>query len=117
MLTSFFGGLITGWVAIGEGELVSALLMLVFNFGTTVSIAIGVVLLAINSIFLAIVHQFHLGGLPWEIACFTGLGCVFGARLAPYLGQNAQSKTLKYIFSLIAIGDGILFIVQYFVSR
>lgn len=115
--TSFLGGLITGWVAIGEGELVSALLMLVFNLSTTISIAIGVFLLAVNSFYLAIIHQFHLGGLPWEIACFTGLGCVFGARLAPYMGQNAKAKTLKYLFSIIAISDGILFIVQYLISK
>jgi hypothetical protein len=52
-LSVFFGGMITGWVAIGEGELVSALLMLVYQFSSAVSIAVGVVLLAVNSIYLA----------------------------------------------------------------
>jgi uncharacterized membrane protein YfcA len=117
VITSFFGGLITGWVAIGEGELVSALLMLGYQFSSAFSIAVGVVLLAVNSIYLAIIHQFFLNGLPWDIACFTGFGCVFGARLAPFIGQKFQAKTLKYIFAAIAIGDGVLFVIQYFLSK
>lgn len=116
-ITSFFGGLITGWVAIGEGEIVSAFLMLFYDAGATLSIATGVVLLSINSLYLASIHHFHLGGLPWEIACFTGFGCVFGARLAPFMAQKFDPKVLKYIFSIIAIADGLLFVFQYFWSR
>jgi uncharacterized membrane protein YfcA len=114
---SLIGGLITGWVAIGEGEVVSGFLMLVYQLSTSVSIALGVVLLAINSLYLGVIHQFFLGGLPWEIAGFTGLGCVFGARLAPFIGQKFKSNTLKYIFAVIAIGDGLLFIFQYLFSK
>ena len=80
---SLIGGLITGWIAIGEGELVAALLMLVYGVNVAACIGLGVVLLSINSIFLTLLHQFLLGGIPWNIAAFTGLGCVFGARLAP----------------------------------
>jgi uncharacterized membrane protein YfcA len=112
-LISFVGGLITGWVAIGEGELVAALLMLVYGVDAIVSIGIGVLLLAVNSIFLVLIHQFVLGGIPWEIAVFVILGCVFGARLAPYLSQRIDAKKLKIIFSIIAIGDGLMFIFQY----
>jgi len=115
-LVSVLGGLITGWVAIGEGELVSAFLMLICGVTASFSITLGVVLLAINSIFLALIHQFFLNGLPWSIGCFTGLGCVFGARLAPFLGQKLQTKTLKYCFAAIAIGDGLLFVFQYWYS-
>lgn len=117
VLTSFFGGLITGWVAIGEGEVVAALLMLGFNFSATLSVALGVVLLSINSLYLGVIHQFFLGGLPWEIAAFTGVGCVFGARLAPFLAQKIDPKYLKIIFAIIAIGDGCLFVFQYLFSK
>lgn len=112
-LISFIGGLITGWIAIGEGELVAALLMLVYGVDVTICIGLGVVLLSINSIYLTLLHTFFLGGIPWNIAAFTGLGCVFGARLAPYLSRHSNPMVLKTIFATIAICDGILYIVQY----
>jgi uncharacterized membrane protein YfcA len=107
------GGLITSWIAIGEGELVAALLILVYGVNVTACIGLGVVLLSINSIFLTLIHQFFLGGIPWDIAAFTSLGCVFGARLAPYLSRRSNPIVLKKIFAAIAICDGILFILQY----
>ena len=112
---SFVGGLITGWIAIGEGELVAALLMLAYGVNVATCIGLGVVLLSINSIFLTLIHSCFLGGIPWDIAAFTGLGCVFGARLAPFLSKRSNPMVLKTIFALIAICDGILFIVQYLV--
>ncbi len=112
---SFLGGIITGWIAIGEGELVAALLMLVYGVNVTACIGLGVLLLSINSIFLTLIHCLFLGGIPWDIAAFTGLGCVFGARLAPYLSRRSNPMVLKTIFAVIAIGDGILFIVQYLI--
>lgn len=114
-IISLIGGLITGWIAIGEGELVAALLMLVYGVNITTCIGLGVLLLSINSIFLTLLHQFFLGGIPWHIAAFTGLGCVFGARLAPFLSRRSNPIVLKTIFAIIAICDGILFIVQYVV--
>lgn len=116
-LMSLLGGLLTGWIAIGEGELVAALLMLAYGVDVAACIGLGVVLLSINSIYLAVIHQLFLGGIPWEIAAFTGFGCVFGARLAPYLSRRSNPIVLKNVFAAIAIGDGVLFIVQFFVSR
>lgn len=112
-VASVLGGLITGWVAIGEGELVAALLMLVYGLEASASIGLGVVLLAINSFYLTGIHCVALGGVPWDIAAFTGLGCVFGARLAPYVSKRVSAVGLKMTFATIAIADGILFIVQY----
>lgn len=114
---AFVGGVITGWIAIGEGELVAALLMLAYGVDVTVCIGLGVLLLAINSIYLTLLHHFWIGGIPWDIAVFTGLGCVFGARLAPYLSRHAHPMVLKAVFASIAIGDGILFIVQYLIGH
>jgi uncharacterized membrane protein YfcA len=115
MIISLIGGLITGWIAIGEGELVAALLMLVYGVSVPICIGLGVLLLSINSIFLTLIHQFFLGGIPWDIAAFTGFGCVFGARLAPFLSRRSNPMVLKTIFAVIAICDGILFIVQYLI--
>lgn len=112
-VVSVIGGLITGWIAIGEGELIAALLMLAYGVNVTACIGLGVVLLSINSIFLTVIHLFFLGGIPWGVAAFTSLGCVFGARLAPYLSRRSNPIVLKRIFAVIAICDGILFIVQY----
>jgi len=114
-IVSLIGGLITGWIAIGEGELVAALLMLAYGVNVTACIGLGVVLLSINSISLTLLHHFFLGGIPWHIAAFTGLGCVFGARLAPFLSRRSNPIVLKTIFAIIAICDGILFIVQYLI--
>jgi len=116
-IISLIGGLITGWVAIGEGELVAALLMLIYRVNVAACIGLGVVLLSINSIFLTVIHQFFLGGIPWNIAAFTGLGCVFGARLAPYLSRLANPFALKSIFAVIAICDGCLFIIQFIIKH
>ncbi|MGB7769275.1 MAG: sulfite exporter TauE/SafE family protein [Verrucomicrobiia bacterium] len=116
-IMSLVGGLITGWIAIGEGELVAALLMLVYGMDVTICIGLGVLLLSINSIFLTLLHNFFLGGIPWNIAAFTGLGCVFGARLAPFLSRRSNPMVLKTIFAIIAICDGILFIVQYLIMH
>ncbi len=112
-IISVVGGLITGWIAIGEGELVAALLMLGYGLNAAACIGLGVVLLSINSIFLAAIHQFFLGGIPWDYAVFTVLGCVFGARLAPFLSKRSNPMVLKKIFAVIAISDGVMFIVQY----
>ena len=116
-LISVVGGLITGWVAIGEGELVAALLMLIYRVNVAACIGLGVVLLSINSIYLTLIHQFFLNGIPWNIAAFTGLGCVFGARVAPFLSRYTNPIALKTIFAIIAICDGCLFIIQYVVKH
>lgn len=113
IVASFLGGLITGWIAIGEGEIVASVLMIVFGVSSSISIGLGVVLLSINSIFLALAHQFFLGGLPWQIGLLTGIGTVYGARLAGFLSARFSTKILKIIFAVIAIADGTMFIFQY----
>jgi uncharacterized membrane protein YfcA len=110
---SIVGGLITGWVSVGEGEIIAALLMLGYGVKAKRSIALGVVLLALNSIYLTIIHSLFLGGIPWNIAVFFIVGALFGARLAPYFALIVSPRTLKIIFAVIAILDGMLFICQF----
>ena len=117
ILMSLLGGLVTGWIAIGEGELVAALLMLGYGMNVASCIGLGVVLLSINSIYLTTLHMLFLHGIPWEVAAFTGLGCVFGARLAPYLSKRSNPIVLKTVFAVVAICDGLLFVIQYLLAQ
>lgn len=112
VMVAITGGILTGWVAIGIGEIVAAYLMLAHGIKAERGIGLGVLLLSLTSIFLTIIHQFFLGGIPWEIALFTGFGCVFGGRLGPYLSQHVGSFRLKIGFATVAILDGLVFMLQ-----
>ena len=109
---AFVGGLLSGWVAIGAGELVAAFLMLVHHLRADRAIGLGVVLLSAASLWLCGIHTFWLDGIPWEMALFLVLGTVFGARLGPWLGQHVRPRRLKQAFGALAIADGLLFVAQ-----
>jgi uncharacterized membrane protein YfcA len=111
-LVAFIGGIITGWVAIGEGEIVAAFCMLAFNLNANRALGLGVVLLSINSIFLALLHSFIFGGVPWQWAIFTMLGVLWGGRLGPFVGQWFSMHTAKKFFAVIAVLDGLLICLQ-----
>jgi uncharacterized membrane protein YfcA len=111
-LVAFIGGIITGWVAIGEGEIVAAFCMLAFNLNASRALGLGVVLLSINSIFLALLHSFVFGGVPWQWAIFTMLGVLWGGRLGPFVGQWFSMHTAKKFFAVIAVLDGLLICLQ-----
>ncbi len=113
---AFVGGVITGWVAIGVGEVIAAFLMLIYSLKPERSIGLGVVLLAVNSVFLLAIHGVFLGGIPWELAIFTMLGTGFGGRLGPYVSQWIGQRRLKLGFALIAIVDGLIFVLQFLKS-
>ena len=113
---AFLGGMLTGWVAIGEGEVVAAFLMLRYGLDPRRGIGLGTALLAVNSILLTLLHGLVLGGVPWEMAAFTMLGCAFGGRLGPFLAQWVGPHRLKLIFATVAIGDGLLILGQFLLS-
>lgn len=112
MLMSLVGGLITGWVAIGEGEIIAAFCMLVYGLNANRAIGLGVVLLSINSLFLAFIHSLYFGGVPWELAAFTVLGVLWGGRLGPFLAQWISMRTTKKVFAVIALLDGLVVTLQ-----
>lgn len=111
-IISFIGGLITGWVAIGEGEIIAAFCMLAYGLNANKSIGLGVVLLSVNSILLALAHGLIIGGVPWDMAIFTMLGTLWGGRLGPYVSQRIDSKSVKKVFAWIAMLDGLIVIGQ-----
>jgi uncharacterized membrane protein YfcA len=112
LLVSLAGGMVTGWVAIGEGEMVAAFCMLAYGLNANQSIGLGVVLLSINSVLLALLHIAFYGGVPWDMAAFTMLGVLWGGRLGPYLTQWTTLRTTKKIFAVIALLDGLVVTIQ-----
>lgn len=111
-VVSFFGGMITGWVAIGEGEVVAAFCMLAYGLNANRALGLGVVLLSINSIFLIGLHAFIFKGVPWDLAMFTMLGTLWGGRMGPYLAQWMSMRAAKQVFAVIAVLDGVLIVLQ-----
>ncbi len=114
---AFVGGVLTGWVAMGAGEVVAAFLMLACGLEAGRGIGLGTVLLSIDSIFLAVLHAALVGGVPWEMAAFTALGCACGGRLGPVVAQWVGPRHLKMAFATVAIADGLLFAVQAYWPR
>lgn len=111
-LVSFIGGMITGWVAIGEGEIIAAFCMLAYGLNANRAIGLGVVLLSLNSLLLAFIHAFYYGGIPWDMAAFTMLGVLWGGRLGPFLAQWISPRTTKKGFAFIALLDGLMITLQ-----
>jgi len=93
IISAFVGGLITGWTAIGVGEVVVLYLLFVYKLKIDVAIATGVAVLAVSSIAGFLFHII-LGGIPWYLLAFTVpgviLGGYFGAKLAIYLESGVQ---------------------------
>ena len=107
-IVSFIGGLITGWVAIGEGEIIAAFCLIAYGLNANKAIGLGVVLLSINSLLLAGLHSLYFGGVPWDMALFTMLGVLWGGRLGPFLAQWIPTQGIKKVFAWIALLDGLL---------
>ena len=112
ILVSFIGGMITGWVAIGEGEIIAAFCMLAYGLNPNKAIGLGVVLLSINSLLLASIHGAYFGGVPWDMAIFTMLGVLWGGLLGPFVTQWGNSYLIKKSFALIALLDGLIITLQ-----
>jgi uncharacterized protein len=111
-IVSFIGGLITGWVAIGEGEIIAAFCLIAYGLNANKAIGLGVVLLSINSLLLAGLHSLYFGGVPWDMAIFTMLGVLWGGRLGPFLAQWLPTQGIKKVFAWIALLDGLLITCQ-----
>jgi len=107
-IVSFIGGLITGWVAIGEGEIIAAFCLIAYGLDANKAIGLGVVLLSINSLLLAGLHSLYFGGVPWDMALFTMLGVLWGGRFGPFLAQWIPTRGIKKVFAWIALLDGLL---------
>ena len=117
VLAAFAGGLVTGWTAIGVGEVVALYLLFFYRLRLDKAIGTGVAVLAVSSIAGFIFHA-DLGGIPWELLMFTVPGVILGGRygvkMAKYLestfsqsssDQLFKKSPLKFIFAMVILVD------------
>lgn len=116
-LTALGGGLVTGWTAIGVGEVVALYLLFFYRLRLDKAIGTGVAVLAVSSIAGFIFHL-DLGGIPLELLIYTVPGVILGGRYgvkaAKYIESNFkqssseklfQKSPLKLIFAAVILVD------------
>ena len=126
VLAAFAGGLVTGWTAIGVGEVVALYLLFFYRLRLDKAIGTGVAVLAVSSIAGFIFHA-DLGGIPWELLIFTVPGVILGGRygvkMAKYLestfsqsssDQLFKKSPLKFIFAMVILIDCIVILLSEF---
>ena len=126
VIAAFSGGLVTGWTAIGVGEVVALYLLFFYRLRLDKAIGTGVAVLAVSSIVGFIFHT-DLGGIPWELLIFTVPGVILGGRYgvkaAKYLEVNFsqsnskklfQKSPLKFIFALVILANCVVILVLEF---
>jgi uncharacterized membrane protein YfcA len=126
VLAAFAGGLVTGWTAIGVGEVVALYLLFFYRLRLDKAIGTGVAVLAVSSIAGFIFHT-DLGGIPWELLMFTVPGVILGGRygviaakyLESTLGQSSSDQLfkkspLKFIFALVILVDCVVILLLEF---
>ena len=127
VFSAFFGGLITGWTAIGVGEVVALYLMFFYRLRLDIAIGTGVAVLAVSSI-AGLMFHLHLGGIPWELLAFTVPGVILGGRYGAKMAKHIESEVkqsashnminkspLKLIFAVVILIDCIVIFLSEFV--
>jgi len=123
VLAAFAGGLVTGWTAIGVGEVVALYLLFSYRLRLDKAIGTGVAVLAVSSIAGFVFHS-GLGGIPWELLMFTVPGVIlgghYGVKIAKYLestfsqsssDQLFKKSPLKLIFAMVILVDCIVILL------
>jgi hypothetical protein len=89
---------VTGWTAIGVGEVIALYLLFIYRLKIEVAIATGVAVLAASSAAGLVFHS-NLGGIPWELLLFTIPGVLVGgragAKIAKALERNQEPDVDK----------------------
>ena len=126
VLLAFLGGLVTGWTAIGVGEVVALYLLFFYRLRLDIAIGTGVAVLAVSSIAGFIFH-IALGGIPFELLMFTVPGVILGGRygvkIAKCLDMKAGQRSgetrlknspLKLIFAAVILIDCLMILLSEF---
>jgi uncharacterized membrane protein YfcA len=129
IISAFAGGLITGWTAIGVGEVVALYLLFVYRLKVDVAIATGVAVLAVSSLAGFLFHII-LGGIPWYLLAFTVPGVILGGRYGAKLAINVESKVkasqaedtvaaspLKLFFAGVILVDCVVILLSEMVTQ
>ncbi|MGB2173146.1 MAG: sulfite exporter TauE/SafE family protein [Porticoccaceae bacterium] len=120
VFSAFAGGLITGWTAIGVGEVVALYLLFFYRLRLDIAIGTGVAVLAVSSI-AGLMFHLHLGGIPWELLAFTVPGVILGGRYGAKMAKHIEAEVkqsasrniikkspLKLIFAVVILLDCIV---------
>jgi uncharacterized membrane protein YfcA len=125
-LFALAGGLVTGWTAIGVGEVVALYLLFFYKLKLDKAIGTGVAVLAVSSI-AGLIFHLDLGGIPFELLMYTVPGVILGGRYgvkaAKYIESNFKKSSsenlfkkspLKLIFAIVIFIDCIvIFLSEY----
>lgn len=128
VLAALVGGLVTGWTAIGVGEVVALYLLFFYRLKLDKAIGTGVAVLAVSSIAGFIFH-IDLGGIPLELLMYTVPGVILGGRYgvkaAMYIESNFKQPSseklykkspLKLIFAVVILIDCVVILLSEFLS-
>lgn len=124
VFSAFSGGLITGWTAIGVGEVVALYLLFFYRLRLDIAIGTGVAVLAVSSI-AGLMFHLHLGGIPWELLAFTVPGVILGGRYGAKMAKQIEAEVkqsanrniikkspLKLIFAVVILLDCIVILIS-----
>ena len=125
-LLALVGGLVTGWTAIGVGEVVALYLLFFYRLRLDKAIGTGVAVLAVSSIAGFIFHL-DLGGIPLELLMYTVPGVILGGRYgvkaAKFIESNIKQPSseklfkkspLKLIFAVVILIDCVVILLSEF---
>lgn len=124
VFSAFAGGLITGWTAIGVGEVVALYLLFFYRLRLDIAIGTGVAVLAVSSI-VGLMFHLHLGGIPLELLAFTVPGVILGGRYGAKMAKHIEAEVkqsasrniikkspLKLIFAVVILLDCIVILIS-----
>lgn len=107
---SFLGGIITGWLSVGVGELV-VIYLLLKRTAPIVAIAAGVTVSAATVWASAYIHFTPSAQTYFQIVLFAGPGAILGGLLARRIVTLMSVKNLKLVFSCWIIASGIFMLL------
>ena len=124
VFSAFAGGLITGWTAIGVGEVVALYLLFFYRLRLDIAIGTGVAVLDVSSI-VGLMFHLHLGGIPLELLAFTVPGVILGGRYGAKMAKHIEAEVkqsasrniikkspLKLIFAVVILLDCIVILIS-----
>lgn len=110
VLVSFLGGIITGWLSVGVGELI-VIYLLLKRTAPIVAIAAGVTVSAATVWASAYIHFTPSAQTYFQIVLFAGPGAILGGLLARRIVTLLSIKNLKLVFSCWIISSGIFMLL------
>ncbi|MCP4761313.1 MAG: sulfite exporter TauE/SafE family protein [archaeon] len=109
VISSFFGGLVTGMVGMGGGTVDTTAMLIM---GVPSHIAFGsseLAMLLTNAV--GFTSHSMLGNVLWEFALPLGIASLIGAQIGSQLSPKINGQILKKILGIIALFTGIRLLI------